>query len=137
MGSGLLKVKQGKGRKDRSSVIGAVTRRILLRYRRTLADTDDRSPIFQSRYGGRFTGKGFREIFVRVSKKSGVRITAHSLRRTFAIMSLRAGMSPLHLQALGGWEGLEMVRHYAQMVDDDILQAHKEHSPIDNLAKLK
>jgi integrase/recombinase XerD len=137
MGSGLLRVKQGKGKKDRSSVIGVITRRILLRYRRTIANTDDKSQMFQTRYGGRFTGKGFREVFVRISKKSGVRITAHSLRRTFAILSLRAGMSPLHLQALGGWEGLEMVKHYAQMVDDDILQAHHEHSPIDNLSKLK
>jgi site-specific recombinase XerD len=113
LSNGLLRVKQGKGKKDRSSVIGVNTRRVLLRYRRTLTNNDDKSPMFQSRYGGRFTGKGFREIFVRISKKSGVKVTAHSLRRTFAILSLRAGMSPLHLQALGGWEGLEMVKHYA------------------------
>lgn len=55
------------------------------------------------------------------------------MRRTFAILSLRAGMNPLHLQTLGGWEDLEMVQHYAQMVDEDILQEHKAHSPVDNL----
>ncbi len=33
--------------------------------------------------------------------------------------------------------GLEMVQHYAQMVDDDLLQAHREHTQIDNLGKLK
>jgi hypothetical protein len=42
-------------------------------------------------------------------------------------------MRPLHLQALGGWANLEMVDHYAQMVDEDLLQEHKEHSPVDNL----
>ena len=44
------------------------------------------------------------------------------MRRCFAILSLRAGISPLHLQALLGHAGLEMVRHYAQMVDDDLLK---------------
>ena len=55
------------------------------------------------------------------------------MRRTFAILSLRAGMNPLHLQNLRGWEDLEMVQHYAQMVDEDLLQEHKAHSPVDSL----
>jgi hypothetical protein len=49
----------------------------------------------------------------------------------------RAGMDPLHLQALGGWEGLEMVKLHAQLVDDDLLQSHKAHSPVDYLARLR
>ena len=55
------------------------------------------------------------------------------MRRTFAILPLRAGMSPLHLKKLGDWEDLEMVQHYAQMVDDDLLREHRAHSPVDNL----
>ena len=137
MQSGLVKIARGKGGKARSVVIGAATRRALLKYRRTIKDASDNAPMFQTRYGGRFTGKGFREIFVRLSKKSGVQVNAHAMRRTFAILSLRAGMSPLHLQALGGWASLEMVKHYAQMVDDDLVQAHKTASPIDNLGRLR
>ncbi len=60
-------------------------------------------------------------------------ITWRALRRTFAILSLRAGMSPTHLQALGGWSGLEMVTYYAQLEDVDLLQAHAEHGPLDSL----
>jgi hypothetical protein len=41
-------------------------------------------------------------------------------------------MDALHLQPLGGWEGLEMVKLYAQLVDDDLLRSHKAHNPIDN-----
>ncbi len=37
------------------------------------------------------------------------------------------------LQALGGWARLEMVAHYAQLEDIDLIQAHREHSPIDRL----
>jgi len=57
--------------------------------------------------------------------------------RTFVILSLRAGIDPLHLQALLGHAKLDMVMYYAQMVDDDLLQAHKVYSPIDNLSRLK
>jgi integrase/recombinase XerD len=133
--SGLVRIQRGKGGKARSVVIGVTVRRALLCYRR-LVDHGNNDPLFQTRYGGRFTGKGFREIFVRLSDKSGVHVTAHSLRRTFAILSLRAGMSPLHLQALLGHAGLEMVRHYAQMLNDDLLQPHKSASPVDHLGRL-
>jgi integrase/recombinase XerD len=135
--SGLVRVARGKGGKARSVVIGATTRRALLKYRRTVKDHSDNAPLFQAKGGGRFTGKGFREIFVRLSKRSGIRVNAHALRRTWAILCLRAGMDVLHLQALGGWADLTMVKHYAQMVDDDLLQAHKMASPVGHLGRLR
>jgi hypothetical protein len=42
-------------------------------------------------------------------------------------------MNPLHLQHLAGWESLEMVQHYAQLEDIDLLAEHKAHSPVDRL----
>jgi site-specific recombinase XerD len=134
--SGLVKVKRGKGGKARSAVIGATTRRMLLAYRRGLGNPSNESPVFVSRSGGRFTGTGVLLIFRRLSEKTGIHITPHALRRTFVILSLRAGMDVLHLQAMLGHASLEMVQHYAQMVDDDLLQAHKAHSPMDNLQHL-
>jgi site-specific recombinase XerD len=132
MSNGLIRVKQGKGRKDRASVIGATTRRALLKYKRTI-DHADHLPLFQSRTGERFTGTGVLLIFHRLSKKTGIHVTPHAMRRTFVALSLEAGMDVLHLQGLGGWESLHMVYHYAQMVDDDLLQAHMKYSPVDNL----
>ena len=41
------------------------------------------------------------------------------------------------IQAMLGHASLDMVQHYAQMVDDDLLQSHKAHSPMDNLTRLK
>lgn len=135
--TGLVRVHKGKGGKARSAVVGAATRRALLAYRRTLKNHEDGAPMFQARGGGRFKSRGVQHVFAKLQKLTGIRVTAHAMRRTFAILSLRAGMDLLHLQALGGWEGLEMVRHYAQMVDDDLLQSHKAHSPIDNLPRLR
>ncbi len=137
MNTGLTRIRRGKGGKARSVVLGAITRRALLSYRRQLVDTRDNDPLIQSSLGGRFTGSGLLQLFRRIRKASGVPITPHSLRRTFVILSLRAGMDPLHLQALLGHGSLEMVYYYAQMQDEDLLQAHNSFSPIDNLHKLK
>lgn len=131
MQSGLVRVRQGKGKKDRSAVIGATTRRALLAYRRTLADRE--GVLFQTDEGTRFTPSGILRVFMRLSKRTGIHVTAHALRRTFVILSLRNGMNVLHLQAMLGHASLDMVQHYAQMVDDDLLREHKAHSPIDNL----
>jgi hypothetical protein len=46
-------------------------------------------------------------------------------------------MSVLHVQALGGWASLEMVKHYAQMTDEDLISASQQFSPCDNLSRLK
>lgn len=137
MNTGLTRIRRGKGGKARSVVLGASTRRALLTYRRQLEDTRDNAPLIQSSLGGRFTGSGLLQLFRRIHKASGMPITPHSLRRTFVILSLRSGMDPLHLQALLGHGSLEMVYHYAQMQDEDLIQAHNSFSPIDNLHKLK
>jgi len=150
--TGLVRVKQGKGKKDRSAVIGAVTRRALLAYRRyhdgkgrnwlhratgsgglIVKPPEENAPLFQTRTGSRFTGNGLMMFFRRLSKRTGIQVTAHALRRTFVILSLRAGMNPLYLQHLGGWTSLDMVDHYAQLEDIDLMQEHAKYSPVDNL----
>lgn len=135
--TGLTRVKKGKGGKARSVVMGAITRRALLAYRRQVTDTRENAPIIQASSGARLSGTGLLLMFRRIVKRTGIPMTPHSLRRTFVILSLRAGMDPLHLQALLGHVSLEMVYHYAQMTDEDLLQAHSSFSPIDNLHKLK
>ncbi|MGH2619281.1 MAG: tyrosine-type recombinase/integrase [Anaerolineales bacterium] len=129
--SGLVIVRRGKGGKARSVVVGVKTRRILLRYRRSVPH-DDHDPVFPSqRGGGRLTPMGLRSCMLRIGERAGVKLTPHMLRRTFATLSLAADMNPLHLQALLGHSSLEMVRRYVQMVETDLVRAHKEHGPVD------
>lgn len=130
--SGLVHVVRGKGGKARSVVVGATTRRALLAYRRELEPAPDK-PVFQTQNSGRLAHNGLRSILLRLGERAGVKVNPHSLRRTFATMSLKAGMNPLHLQGLLGHASMEMTKRYVQMVDDDLLAAHKEHGPIDNL----
>jgi len=42
-------------------------------------------------------------------------------------------MKLIQLQALMGHSNLEMTRKYIQMLDYDLIEAHKAHGPIDNL----
>jgi len=112
--------------------VGAATRRALLGYHRTLTLTPA-SPIFQTRDDRRLSPNGLRSLLLRLGERAGVRVTPHALRRTFATMSLGADMNLLHLQGLLGHSTIEMTRRYVQMLDDDLLEAHREHGPIDYL----
>ncbi len=129
--SGVVRIGRGKGGKSRSVVIGAKTRRTLLAYRRKVSHRDE-DPLIQTVSGTHFSGPGLRSLLLRISERCGFRVTPHALRRTFATLSLRAGMSPLHLQGLLGHSTLEMVRRYAELIDEDLVKAHKEHGPIDH-----
>jgi integrase len=99
--SGIILVKCDKGRKRRTVMVGIKTRRVLLKYRSEV-NHDDTAPIFQTNSGGRFTESGLHSWMRRLSKKARINITPHALRRTFATLSLRAGMDVFQLQGLLG-----------------------------------
>ena len=50
-----------------------------------------------------------------------------------ALMTSRGATQCAHSRCGPSAAGLEMVAHYAQLEDIDLLQAHREHSPIDRL----
>ena len=136
LGSGLVRLRDGKGGKDRSVVVGIATRRRLLAYRREI-HSEPHMPLFQTIDGHRLLPMGLRSVLDRISKRAGIKVTWHSLRRAFATLSRRAGMDPLEIQALLGHTTLLMTRKYIEMVDDDLIAAHQSHGPIDNLSRLR
>jgi len=134
LSNGIIKVVSGKGRKSRIVLIGIKTRRVLLKYRFQL-DNGNTMPVFQTKSGKRFTESGLHSWLARLSKRAKVHITPHALRRTFATLSLRAGMDVFQLQALLGHSTLEMTRHYVRLIDEDLIKAYEAHGPVDNLIK--
>jgi integrase/recombinase XerD len=130
--SGIIKVVSGKGRKARIVLIGFNARRALLRYQGEVI-LGDENPVFQSGPGKRFTISGMRSWVLRIGKRAGIKLSPHALRRTFATLALKAGMNVFQLQGLLGHSSLEMTRRYVAMLDEDLVDAHKKHGPIDNL----
>ncbi len=120
--TGAVHVRSGKGRKARVTYVGAKTRRALLRW----GGGQRSSAIFP------LTASGGTTLMARLSQKSGVHITFHKCRRTFATWALRQGMNLLSLQRLLGHSSLEMVRRYALQSDADLYLAHVLNGPIDN-----
>lgn len=135
--TGTINVHQGKGKKDRLVIIGAVTRRALFAYLKVTLDQANTAPLIQTVKGDRFTQSGLRSFFLRLSRRCDIHISPHMLRRTFATLSLKAGMDVVHLQALMGHHNLETTRRYIQLLDEDLINEHHEHSPIDNLKRLR
>jgi integrase len=129
--SGICMVIKGKGKKDRIVALGIVTRHSLITYRRKVNKSDN-SPLFQTNNGKRSTPLGLRSLLLRLSKQTGIHITAHSLRRTFVVLSLKGGMNIAHIQTLMGHSTLKMTMYYARMNVDDLLLAHQEHGPVDS-----
>jgi len=125
--TGALLVRRGKGGKARLAVVGAKTLRALLAYRRTLRQppTDD-SPLFRDRFGRRLTGDAIASALERISARAGIPFSAHALRRTFALLSLRAGCDVVSLQRLMGHADISMTALYLQQVDSDLVEAHRK-----------
>jgi integrase/recombinase XerD len=131
LSSGIVRVARGKGGKARSVVAGIKTRRALLAYRREIQHGED-LPLFQTKQGKRLSPNGLRSVLLRIGKRVGLHISPHALRRTFATLSLRAGMNILQHQAMMSHSSLEMTRNYIQMLDEDLVEAHKAHGPVDS-----
>ena len=62
-----------------------------------------------------------------------VRCHPHTLRRTFALWSLRNGMSMFHLQRLMGHADIAMLRRYLDLLHADLQTAHAEHGVVDHM----
>ncbi|WP_298008903.1 tyrosine-type recombinase/integrase [uncultured Anaerolinea sp.] len=131
--TGVIRVVQGKGKKDRIAVIGMNTQKLMSEYLKKLPCVSEDTPLFTSALGERFTGDGLQSFFERLSKKVGFKVTAHMVRRTFATLCLRLGMDMVSLQTLLGHSSLETTRRYIQLIEDDLLEAHRKSSPIDRL----
>jgi len=134
LSSGIVRVVRGKGGKPRSVVIGIETRRVLLKYRSEINGKEDQ-PVFQTISGNRFTAGGLRSWLLRISKRTGINITPHALRRTFATLSIRGGMNLVHLQGLMGHASITTTRDYVGLTEEDLVKAHEKHGPVDRLLR--
>lgn len=124
-------IRQGKGGKFRTVFLGKISRRALRAYLK--ARSDNCKYIWATNESEPLTYWGLREIIRRRSVEAKVKTPSlHSFRRAFAINMLRAGVDVFSLQKLMGHADLQVLRRYLAQTTEDIAQAHRIGSPVDN-----
>jgi integrase/recombinase XerD len=115
--------------------LGARARKQLLRYFAERKRPASDAPTFLSESTGkRLTLWGVNQAMQRIEQRSGVQdVTCHAFRRTFAIEFLRGGGNIYVLAKLMGHSGIDVLKRYLAITQDDLQAAHQKYSPGDNM----
>ena len=125
--SKLMRVRQAKGAKDRTTILAEKVIGVLQKY---VKNKDANDYVFESERGGRLTERTVQIVFSNALQKSGIKkpATCHSLRHSFATHLLEAGTSIRYIQELLGHARLETTQIYTKVANTN-LQTIK--SPLD------
>lgn len=131
-----LRVRQGKGRKDRVVPLDTPQDRLSARLRRYVDrvrpnSRTERALFLTSRADGSgepapLTPDGMQTLFKRLSVETGIHVNPHKFRHTFATRALSAGVNVMALQKALGHTTLAMVSRYVHYQADDLLDAWKQ-----------
>lgn len=137
MPGGAVRVRLGKGRKDRTVYAGAHARRALARYfaERGAPGPDD--PVFLTRYGDRLTYGALLQSMRLIADNAGFRVTAHTFRRTFATEALRNGWDIYTLRDAMGHEDITVLQHYVRIAGSDVERSQRTMGVADSLLRKK
>lgn len=140
MQSGAVKIRLGKGRKDRFAFLGIRAWKALNRYFMQGGTVGPQEPLWLAKTpnreltGERLNRSGLRWLLDRLGQKASVEhCTPHTFRRTMALWSLRAGMNIYALQQIMGHSDLTVLRRYLALVEQDLQDAHRLHGAVDNM----
>ena len=138
LGDGQLRV-LGKGGHERAVPYGrsldAALRRYLAR-ERPAAFREPGDPLLLGRDGRPLTDAAIYQGMRRLGHQlgmTGVRVSPHTCRHTFAITFLRNRGNVFALQKILGHSDLAMVRRYAELAEGDVTAEHRFASPLDHL----
>jgi site-specific recombinase XerD len=139
VGDGQLRV-LGKGGDERAVPYGrtldAALRRYLTRERPdTLTEPGD--PLLLGHDGRPLSDDAIYQAMSRLGRRlrmTGVRVSPHTCRHTFAITFLRNRGNVFALQRILGHSDLAMVRRYSELAEGDVTAEHALASPLDHLA---
>ncbi len=134
----MLKV-WGKGAKERMVPFGKKVQGALWKYMMSCRPppiVPRYDHVFLTWHGRPLTKDRVEAIVEHYGRKagiSGVRVSPHTFRHSFAVMFLRNGGNVFSLQRIMGHSTLDVLRIYVNMAQADIQEAHRRHSPADNM----
>lgn len=126
----------GKGKKERIVPVGNTCFSALQEYIKAIDDLSSDKPIFVTVYNNVLNRQTFNRRVQAYAKKAGitgVRVSCHTFRHSFAKNFLMNGGDIYSLKAILGHETLEMVKKYLALCSADIQAQHKKFSPVDSL----
>lgn len=132
----LVRVRQGKGRKDRYVPIGSHALEALRRYvhqaRPQLVATSKEPALFVALISGRLLGRsGLNELVRRHAVAAGItkRVTPHVLRHTCATHLLQGGADLRHVQAILGHASIATTQVYTRVAVEELAAVHRRSHP--------
>jgi len=141
----LLRVRRGKGGKDRLVPLGRTALAALDRY---LADgrprlvhpkggRQDPAALFLNRHGGRLTQRSVQRHLARAALLAGAEATPHALRHSFATHLLDGGADLRSIQELLGHASLSSTQIYTRVSLDHLMKVYDAAHPHARNAKEK
>lgn len=122
---------RGKGGRYRYVFLHSDTKLALLRYVKLLGNLPADAPLWWCRGRNKpLALEGLKQAVENIGHRAGVKVSPHVLRRTFAVFSLRQGMDMERLRLLMGHSDLQTTQVYLSFMQDDLQQAHHQHSPL-------
>lgn len=128
--TGLVQVRQGKGRKPRNVYMGETARLTLKKYLRKRQDSHP--ALWVGKTGERLTATGLRMMLRRRASRAHVLVPSpHDFRRAFALERWRVGQDILTISKLMGHSSLQVLTRYLKQAGEDLELAAKASSPVD------
>ncbi|MEW6421118.1 MAG: tyrosine-type recombinase/integrase [Deinococcota bacterium] len=127
-----IRVKHGKGGKERKVPFSTVTQRDL---RKGEARREPASPwLFHNierSYGEQLTTTYLSRLVARIAQRAGLpSMGPHLLRHTFASSFLAQGGDSMFLKELLGHESIQVTQKYVKLVTTDVRREHELRSPL-------
>lgn len=126
----------GKGNKERRVPFGMSLRKTLEKYLMWRGDKPKHDFLFVNQFGDKMDGRRIQEAMTAYGRKAGftgVRMSPHTLRHTFAKQSILNGMDAITLQYILGHTSLDMVRQYVNLTGEDVALQRNRISLIDRM----
>ena len=124
-----IRIEQGKGKKDRYTILGKMTLKVLDQYVKAY---QPKEYLFEGQFGGKYSSTSIRNVLNKAVKRAGVtpHKGTHTLRHSFATHLLEAGTDLRYIQGLLGHNHSKTTEIYTH-----ISNAHLRliKSPVDEL----
>lgn len=134
--NGLLRINQGKGRKDRVVPMGYKAQKYIAEYlsrvrgRQTIKNRDERA-LFINRNGNVLDRQNVQLLVKACARVAGITktVTPHVLRHTCATHMVADGADIVHVQQLLGHESLDTTQIYTRVARRELKQTHRQCHP--------